>query len=189
MNEKRLLSLNIQGFQQEIDDFLENNFEHLRKKMIKKWFSFKDYGVQDLYPDGNEINYTGVAYEGAPSATFWNKKYWPAYLDNVINDAINLTLEYCKKNDVSPNRYINILEDLCPRYIVKLYEEMAKIDAALRGKGTPKEKINVEDYIIEHQKKVFSTLQNYKFTYLQYMVWGMRKFFNFLKDIISFYKV
>ena len=171
MIKKRLSSLNIQGFRQEIDDFLGDKFEIIKKRMIKKWFSFKDYGVKDSYPDGTQISYTGVAYEGSPSTIFWSERYWPGYLDEVISDATNLTLEYCKNEDVWPNRYLNILEEICFKYIAKLYEEMARVDAALRGRGTPETPINVGDDINEHQKKVSGRIQAYKLTLLQNILW------------------
>lgn len=188
MIEKRLYSHNIQGFQQEIEDFLEKNFETLRKRMIKKWFSFKDHGVKDSYSDGSEINYTGVAYEGQPTITFWSKEYWPVYLDNIISDATKLTLEHCKKHEVWPNRYLNILEKLCPKYIAKLYEEMAKIDATLRGRGTPEKRIDVGDYIKKHQMQVSGRIQNHKLTFPQNIAWVVRKLFEFFKDIVPLYK-
>ncbi len=185
MSEPNFISQSKQGFYDEIECYVKDRFSSIRKKMIKKWFDFKDYGINDTLPDGTNITLSGLAFDGSVQELFWRKSYFPQYLDDIFNETLRGILSYSEKNTLNPNSGIIVLEKLCCKYIQALYEEMARIDANLRGQGKPKERIDVEDYVRAHQKEVIDRLTKYKLNKWETVCFFIKKHAD---NLIKFFK-
>lgn len=80
--------------------FIGNEYEKLRRDKITPWaFLHSGHTFKYTKYSGEEINYTGVRYEGSPEYIFWNGFIEP-FLKDIIFRAIDNTVEISrnKKN-------------------------------------------------------------------------------------------
>ena len=86
--------------------------------------------------DGKPVHYQGVAFEGTPRVVFWGDFFEP-FMYDAAQRSLEWTIESCRDRRLDAGVYLAEASNLLNVLIAKVYEDMARTDQLLRGRGYP----------------------------------------------------
>jgi hypothetical protein len=116
---------------------IELEFQKLEKEKVTPWAFFlsgKELRLTKFL--GDEISYSGIAYEGSPRTLFWNGFIQP-FLQDIASRSFEGTRKFCLTHRLELQQPMVETADLLKAGIRRIYERMSDIDQRLRGKGYP----------------------------------------------------
>ncbi len=86
--------------------------------------------------NGKPVSYQGVMFDGTPRAVFWGDFFEPFMFD-VARRSLEWVIEACRDRHLDASEYLSEATALLNLLVAKTYEEMARTDQLLRGRGYP----------------------------------------------------
>lgn len=103
--------------------------------------------------NGKAVSYQGVLFDGTPRVVFWGDFFEPFMLD-AAKQSLEWVIEVCGHRHLDASEYLSEATALLNLLVVKTYEEMARTDQLLRGRGYPNSVAPVEvAHKVEAMKK------------------------------------
>lgn len=86
--------------------------------------------------NGTPVHYQGVTFDGTPRVVFWGDFFEP-FMYDAARQSLEWVVEACRDRHLDSSEYLSEATALLHLLIAKTYEEMARIDQVLRGRGYP----------------------------------------------------
>jgi hypothetical protein len=86
--------------------------------------------------NGKLVGYQGVMFDGTPRVVFWGDFFEPFMFD-AARQSLEWVIEACRDRHLDASEYIPEAIALLNVLVIKTYEEMARTDQLLRGRGYP----------------------------------------------------
>jgi hypothetical protein len=153
---------------------IDNEFVKLQEQHIEKWSFFKDFGIDDAYPDGKLINTGGFVYDSTITQIFWSSKYIPGYIEQIFDSCLDIASKSSEEFNIHPNKCYKELENLFFPRIPETYKKMAEIDSLLRGNGIMiPQQIDTGRYVNKLQDKIKVRLDFYRLGVFRSLFWWL----------------
>ena len=86
--------------------------------------------------DGKPVQYQGVQFEGTLRVVFWGDFFEP-FMYDAAKRSLEWVIEACRDRRLDAGEYLSEAISLLNVLITKAYEDMARTDQLLRGRGYP----------------------------------------------------
>lgn len=118
-----------------VDDF----YERIENEKLSPWLSINAGKMRPVtMHNGKVISIEGVLFTDTVVTIFWSDDFIPPYIEDVMEDVFNQTIEECRKNNLEPKPYLYEAKGLLTGFIHRIYNRMEKISRTLQVKGYPK---------------------------------------------------
>jgi hypothetical protein len=85
---------------------------------------------------GKPVYYQAVTFDGTPRVVFWSEFFEPFMVD-AAQQSFEWVIQTCRDRNLDAKEYISETMELLGLLVIKAYEEMARTDQLLRGRGYP----------------------------------------------------
>lgn len=86
--------------------------------------------------NGKSVSYQGVMFDGTPRVVFWGDFFEPFMFD-AVRQSLEWVIEACRDRHLEASEYLSEATALLNLLVAQAYEEMARTDQLLRGRGYP----------------------------------------------------
>ena len=86
--------------------------------------------------NGKSVSYQGILFDGTPRVVFWGDFFEPFMFD-AARQSVEWVIEACRDRHLDASEYLPEAIALLSVLVTKTYEEMARTDQLLRGRGYP----------------------------------------------------
>jgi hypothetical protein len=93
-------------------------------------------GLRTTNFHGKPLHSQGVTFDGTPRVIFWGDFFEP-FMYEAARQSLEWIIESCRDRHLDPAEYLSETTSLLNVLITKAYEDMARIDQVLRGRGYP----------------------------------------------------
>ncbi len=120
-----------------IQRLIKEEREALLREQITPWimgFANGSLNIKNFY--GKNISYSGIEFEGSPRHIFWNKYIEPFLEDITVRLITDITQE-CLTCNLRLEEELSVLSQNLRNLYSVIFDEMAKSDQRICGKGHP----------------------------------------------------
>lgn len=93
-------------------------------------------GLKTTNFNGKPVQYQGITFDGTPRVVFWGDFFEP-FMYDAARQSLEWVIESCRDRHLDPSEYLSEATSLLNVLITKAYEDMARTDQVLRGRGFP----------------------------------------------------
>jgi hypothetical protein len=116
-------------------------------------------GLRTTNFSGKPVGYQGVTFDGTPRVVFWGDFFEP-FMYDAARQSLDWVIASCRERHLEPDNYLSEATGLLGVLITKAYEEMARTDQILRGRGYPNSFSQVHiSHKVDAMKKKVADLQ------------------------------
>src|SRR5437867_3941096 len=117
------------------------------------------HGLRTTNFTGKPVHYQGVTFDGSPRVIFWSDFFEP-FMYDAARQSLEWVIASCRDRHLQPGEYLCEATSLLDVLITKAYEDMARTDQVLRGRGYPTSVSPVQiSHKVEAMKKRIADLR------------------------------
>jgi hypothetical protein len=106
------------------------------KDRVSAWRFLDEKGISITTHDGKRVAISGVKFSGSTKRVFWSGFFEPFLVAAATNTLNWLWEEYVSRN-IEPPAYFDEAKMLIRQLVITTYQDIARTDQLLRGKGCP----------------------------------------------------
>lgn len=120
-----------------IQKLIRNERNRLIREQITPWlmgFAAGQFHIRNFHNE--EIEYTGIKFEGSPRHVFWSG-YIEPFLEDVTDHLISDISQECTEENLGINSELNVLSQHLSNMYTSIFKKMAETDQKILGEGDP----------------------------------------------------